>query len=59
MEEIISYFYEVFIPKIIDVRINFYKDEHHCVGDLALATKNETDKLGQKVLECFISEMDN
>ena len=23
MEEIISYFYEVFIPKIIDVRINF------------------------------------
>ena len=50
MEEIISYFYEVFIPKIIDVRINFYKDEHHCVGDLALATKNETDKLGRKVL---------
>ena len=58
MEEIISYFYEVFIPKIIDVRINFYKDEHHCVGDLALATKNETDKLGRKGLECFISEMD-
>lgn len=58
MEEIISYFYEVFIPKIIDVRINFYKDEHHCVGDLALATKNETDKLGRKVLESFISELD-
>ena len=58
MEEIISYFYEVLIPKIIDVRINFYKDEHHCVGDLALATKNETYRLGQKVLECFIAEMD-
>ena len=58
MEEIIRYFYEVFIPKIVDVKLNFYKDKEHCLGDLAIATNDETDALGRKILECFVTEMD-
>lgn len=58
MEKIISYFYEVFIPKIIDARLDFYKDKDHCLGDLVIATKEETDALGRKVLESILNEMD-
>ena len=44
MEEIISYFYEVFIPKIIDVYIFLYKDDHHSVLQLFLVIKYSTVK---------------
>ena len=58
MEEIIRYFCEEFINKIIDDRLNFYKDKTHNLGDLAIAVKNDTDEFGRKILETIVTEMD-
>ena len=57
MEDIISYLAEYFIPKIFELKLEYYKNPTS-LADFAIATKEETDKLGREVLQAAIKEMD-
>ena len=47
MEDIISYLAEYFIPKLFEMRLEYYKNPTS-LADFAIATKEVTDKLGRK-----------
>lgn len=57
MEDIISYLAEYFIPKIFELKLEYYKNPTS-LADFAIATKEETDKLGREVLQASLKEMD-
>ncbi|SHJ69036.1 UPF0236 family protein, partial [Pseudobutyrivibrio xylanivorans] len=57
MEDIISYLAEYFIPKLLEMRLEYYKNPTS-LADFAIATKEETDKLGREILQASIVEMD-
>ena len=57
MEDIISYLAEYFIPKIFELKLEYYKNPTS-LADFAIATKTETDKLGREILQLSIQEMD-
>ena len=57
MEDIISYLAEYFIPKLFEMRLEYYKNPTS-LADFAIATKEETDKLGREILQASIVEMD-
>lgn len=56
MENIINYLAEIFIPKLIELQLEYYKNPTG-ISDLALATRAETDKLGREFLVMMIQEM--
>ena len=57
MEDIISYLVEYFIPKIFELKLEYYKNPTS-LADFAIATKEETDRLGREVLQASLKEMD-
>ena len=57
MEDIISYLAEYFIPKLFELKLEYYKNPTN-LADFAIATKEETDKLGREILQASIEEMD-
>ena len=57
MEDIINYLAEYFIPKLFEMRLEYYKNPTS-LADFAIATKEETDKLGREILQASIVEMD-
>ena len=57
MEDIISYLAEYFIPKLFELKLEYYKNPTS-LADFAIATKEETDKLGREILQASIVEMD-
>lgn len=57
METIISYLADIFIPKLIELRKDYYKSPTG-LADLTIATREETDKLGREFIKTMIQEMD-
>ena len=53
MEDIISYLEEYFIPKLFELKLEHYKNPTS-LADFAMATKEETDKLGRVFLQASI-----
>lgn len=57
METIISYLADYFIPKLIELREDYYKNPTS-LAELTISTREETDKLGREFIQVMIQEMD-
>lgn len=57
METIINYLADYFIPKLIKLQMEYCKNPSS-LADLAIATREETDKLGREFIKDMIQEID-
>ncbi len=56
MENIISYITEEFIKKILDLKLEFYKEPRN-IADLVVSTRMETDEIARRIIQEVLQEM--